>query len=426
MTRVSFITLGCRQNQYDTERIREDFESSGWKSVAREENPDCIIVNACSVTGSAERQARNLLNRLIRKNPNTRIIMTGCYARNNPHIDAKIEIISDRDRIDKEFGLERGKCITKFSNHTRAFISIQNGCDKFCSYCIVPYLRGKPTSRPKEEVYKEIKTLIANGYRAFVLTGINIGEYNYNGIDLVLLLTSILRIDGVKLLGISSIEPETITPLLIDFMSKEDRFYRWLHISLQSGCNKVLKSMCREYTTGDEREIINRIKASIPDVCIGTDVICGFPGEGGREFEETRNLLAELPLSYFHVFRFSPRKGTKAYDMKDKPPDEVIKERSRLLLCLGKEKFYRFRKEFAGREMKVLVEHRKRDGWLVGVTNNYIKVLFKGPDSFMGRFTAVRIEKVKEKATFGVRVKGKRLKDKGKREIPLLWGKISN
>ncbi|PIP12529.1 MAG: hypothetical protein COX49_05105 [bacterium (Candidatus Stahlbacteria) CG23_combo_of_CG06-09_8_20_14_all_40_9] len=403
MDSVSLVTLGCRQNQYDTERIREDFESSGWKLVGREENSDCIIVNTCSVTGCAERQTRNLLNRLKRTNPSARIIMTGCYARNNPHIDAKIEVIPDRDAIDTEFGLKKSEHITRFSNHTRAFISIQNGCDKFCSYCIVPYLRGKPTSRPKKEIEKEIRALAANDYRVFILTGINIGRYDDNGIDLVSLMKSLLRIDGVELLGISSIEPETITSPLIDFISEEDRFYRWLHISLQSGCNKILKLMGREYTTYNEREIINRINGNIQDVCIGTDVICGFPGEGEKEFEETRDLLAELPLSYFHVFRFSPRRGTKAYNMKDKPQDRVVKERSKVLLRLSREKFYGLRKRFIGRKMKVLVENRKRDDWLVGVTNNYIKVLFKGPDSLMGRFTTVRIEKVEEE-TCGVMV----------------------
>jgi len=161
--------------------------------------------------------------------------------------------------------------------------------------------------------------------------------------------------------------------------------------------------MGREYTTYNEREIINRINGNIQDVCIGTDVICGFPGEGEKEFEETRDLLAELPLSYFHVFRFSPRRGTKAYNMKDKPQDRVVKERSKVLLRLSREKFYEFRKRFIKRKMKVLVENRKRDDWLVGVTNNYIKVLFKGPDSLMGRFTTVRIEKVEEE-TCGVMV----------------------
>ncbi len=406
MGSVNLITVGCRQNQYDTERIREDFESSGWRVVRREENPDCIIVNACSVTNSAESQSRNLLNRLRRENPTARIIMTGCYARNDPHIDQKIEIIPDRDGIDKQFSLKRSECITKFSNHTKAFVLIQSGCDRFCSYCIVPYLRGKPASRPGEEIEKEIRSLVNNGYRAFIVTGTNIGKYNYNGVDLASLLRSILRIDGVELLGISSIEPETLVPSLIELICGEDRFYRWLHLSLQSGCNKILKLMGREYTTDDERKIINVLRERIKNVSIGTDVICGFPGEGEGEFEETRNLLVELPLSYFHVFRFSPRKGTKAYNMKDKPRDGIVKDRSKILLRLGREKFYRFRKEFTGREMKVLVENRKRDGWLVGVTNNYIKVLFKGRDSLMGKFATVKIEKVEPERTLGVRVEG--------------------
>ncbi|MCK4595512.1 MiaB/RimO family radical SAM methylthiotransferase [candidate division WOR-3 bacterium] len=404
MDSVKLYTLGCRQNQYDTEIIREDFESSGWHVVSKDNNPECIIVNTCSVTNSAERQARNLLNRLLRENPCSRIIMTGCYARNNPKIDPKIEILPSRDDITREFTLQSNKYITKFANHTKAFISIQNGCDRFCSYCIIPYLRGNPTSRPKEDIEEEIRVLSLTGYRVFILTGINIGKYSYNGSDLISLLESILDIDGVELLGISSVEPETITSSFIDFVGKEDRFYRWLHISLQSGCNKILKLMGRNYARLDERKMINILKDNNKDMCIGTDIICGFPGEGEKEFDETRTLLNELPLSYFHVFRFSARKFTKAFDMPDKPRAEIVKERSRIIRELGKQKFYNFRNEFIGREMKVLVENRKLEEFLVGTTNNYIKVLFKGPANLMGKFTKVRIEKIEAERTLGIKV----------------------
>lgn len=399
--KASLFTLGCRQNQYDTERIREDLEATGWLIDSKVKNPDCIIVNTCSVTSSAERQARNILNRLLRENPNTRVIMTGCYARNNPDIDPRIDILPSKRDIVIEFNLKSSNHITKFSEHTKAFVSIQDGCDKFCSYCIIPYLRGKPVSRPEDEIENEIRALTARGYRAFVLTGINLGSYNHRGSDLLSLLRHILDIDGVELLGISSIEPETITPSLIEFVSLEDRFYRWLHISLQSGCDKILRLMGRDYTVEDEIKMIDMIKDKMSDVCIGADIICGFPGETDRDFDETRMLLARSPLSYFHVFRYSPRKGTRAYGMKDRPCTEITKERSRIIRDIGKKKFYEFRKKSLKKEMRVLVEKRRVCGLLVGVTDNYIKVLFEGPDDLMNNFVTIKIEKVESERTLG-------------------------
>jgi len=401
---VQFITFGCRQNQYDTERLREDFRLSGWSLLTKEDS-DCIIVNTCSVTGSAERQARNLLHRLQREHPRARIIITGCYARNKPKLKGPIEIVPHREDIIREFGLKKSEYIKRFTNHTKAFIGVQDGCDRFCSYCIVPYLRGEPRSRPKEEIEKEIMALVSSGYRVFILTGINIGRYNYHGTNLLALVQSLLEIEGVRLIGISSIEPDMLTPSLMDFIRDEKRFLRWLHISLQSGSDKILKLMGRGYTTKNEEEIIARLE-EINDICIGADVICGFPGEGEKEFEETEKLLYKLPISYFHVFRFSPRRGTTAYSMKDRPKSALVKDRSRQLLSMSREKFYRFRKKFETREMEVLVENKRRKEHLVGVTRNYIKVLFNGDDSLMGKFAKVRIENVGEEGTYGQRVEG--------------------
>ncbi len=400
MKGVSFVTFGCRQNQYDTERIREDFKFSGWKVVERDKKPDCIIVNTCSVTGSAERQARKLLNRLQREETRARIIMTGCYTRNNPDVGGKVEILASRKDIIEEFGLKESGYITEFAGHTKAFVSIQNGCDRFCSYCIVPYLRGRPFSRPKEDIEKEIKALISSGYSIFILTGINIGSYNYKGFDLLSLLKSLFDIEGVRFIGLSSTEPDTLDDGLIDLIKNEERFLRWLHICLQAGSDRILRLMGRRYTADDIKNLILTLK-EIGDICIGTDVICGFPGEGEVEFEKTETLFASLPIDYFHVFRFSPREGTKAYSMQDRPPPYVARKRSQRLLQMSKEKFYRFKKVFQGREMEVLVEGRKIEDWLVGITSNYIKVFFQGPDSLMGKFARVLIKDVTREATYG-------------------------
>jgi threonylcarbamoyladenosine tRNA methylthiotransferase MtaB len=254
-----------------------------------------------------------------------------------------------------------------------------------------------PRQRPEEDIIEEIKSLTQNGYREFILTGINIGKYR----GLVELLKRIENLPKVEIVGISSIEPITMTPELIDYALASKKFAKYIHIPLQSGDDNILRSMGRKYTREDFKNLINAIYSKVSDIGIGIDVICGFPGEGEREFMNTYNLLKELPLYNFHIFRFSPRKGTKAYNFRNRVCPNTIKKRAEILNELKREKSLQFRKKFIGRTMKVLVESRMRDGWMAGETSNYIKVLFKGKPDLRGKFLNLKIDNVDMNSTYG-------------------------
>ena len=405
MAKVAFETLGCRLNQYDTELLREDFESSGFSIVDPEDNPDIFVINTCTVTGRADRQARNLVRRRIRMNPQSTVVVTGCYAEAYPEelkaIDG-ITLIPSRDEIVKFFNLAAQKFITRFKGHTRAFVKVQEGCDEFCTYCIVPYVRGKPRSREAKEIIHEIESLAQRGYNDFVLTGTNIGKYKSNGAGLVQLLEKIETLPCVRRMDLGSIEPLTITSKLVEFVRNSNKFANHFHISLQSGDDSILKRMKRGYTAAWYEELINKIWTEVPDVSIGTDVIVGFPGEGETEFMNTYNFIDKLPFAYLHVFRYSPRKGTKAAEFKEMVNQEIVKNRAEMLRRLGMKKSLEFRKEFVGKEVEVHVESKPRNGWLVGITSNYIKVLFRGPSALRGKFAKVRITEVDLNETHGI------------------------
>jgi len=405
MAKVAFETFGCRLNQYDTELLREDFESSGFLIVDPEDNPDIFVINTCTVTSRADRQARNLIRRRIRMNPQSMVVVTGCYAEAYPEelkaIDG-ITLIPSRDEIVNFFNLGAQEFITRFKGHTRAFVKVQEGCDEFCTYCIVPYVRGKPRSREAKEIIHEIESLAQRGYNDFVLTGTNIGKYKSNSEGLVQLLEKIETLPCVRRMDLGSIEPLTITSELVGFARNSNKFANHFHISLQSGDDSILKRMKRDYTVAWYEELINKIWTEVPDVSIGTDVIVGFPGEGETEFMNTYNFIDKLPFAYLHVFRYSPRKGTKAAEFKETVNQEIVKNRAEVLRQLGIKKSLEFRKEFVGKEVEVHVESKPRNGCLVGITSNYIKVLFRGPSALRGKFAKVRITEVDLNETHGI------------------------
>jgi len=409
MAKVALETFGCRLNQYDTELLREDFESSNFSIVNPEDNPDIFVINTCTVTGRANRQARNLVRRRARMNPQSKIVVTGCYAEAYPEELKAINgvtLIPNRDDIVKFFNLEAQKFITRFKDHTRAFVKVQEGCDEFCTYCIVPYVRGKPRSRETKEIIHEIKSLAQRGYNDFVLTGTNIGKYNNDDEDLVNLLEKIEALPCVRRMDLGSIEPLTITPELIKFARISNKFANHFHISLQSGDNSILKRMERGYTAPWYEELINEIWAEIPGVSIGTDVIVGFPGEGEKEFMNTYNFIDSLPFTYLHVFRYSPRQRTKAAEFEEMVNQEMVKNRAEMLRQLGIQKSLEFRKKLLGKEVEVHVESKLRNGWLVGITSNYIKVLFKGPSVLKSEFAKVKITEVDLNETHGTLTNG--------------------
>ena len=424
MKTVSFETLGCRLNQYDTQWLRDEFKLKGFKIVNSNDNADVYVLNTCTVTSKASREARNLIRTQVRKSSKPFIIVTGCYAKIYSH---EIEAIPGVNLIEPNpkkivtnyLHVPLLHSIKTFESHIKAFIKIQEGCDQFCSYCVVPYTRGAPKSRSKKEIINEIKILATNGYTEFVLTGTNLGKYD----GLLRLIESIEKIPDVHRLGLGSIEPIGISDTLLDFISNSPKFSRYFHIPLQSGNNDILKKMERWYTAEDYEELLERITERVPEAAIGADVIVGFPGEGETEFQNTYDLISRLPVSRLHVFRYSKRPGTKAAEFKSEVPEEIKKKRSKMLRELGNTKWEKYRARFIGKILEVHVESRLlvgllSHGYSVGVTSNYIKVLFKypkdtclpapsrfacrsGAGKISGKFVKIKIQDVDTSNTYG-------------------------
>ncbi|HAW49565.1 TPA: tRNA (N(6)-L-threonylcarbamoyladenosine(37)-C(2))-methylthiotransferase MtaB [bacterium] len=402
MRSVSFKTFGCRLNQYDTEWLREEFEHAGFKAVSIKDNPDICVINTCAVTDRACHEARKGIRTEVNRLPKPFVIVTGCYARIGINEISQIKGVNivepDPNKIAVDFlktPLLPG--IKSFGGRSKAFVKIQEGCDQFCSYCVVPYVRGKPRDRSIEEVIREVNDLVNNGCEEIVLTGTNIGKCQ-NLLDIV---KEIDKVEGVRRIGVGSIEPICILDELLDFIQGSQKFSRYFHIPLQSGDNRILNLMKRWYTSEEYAELLYAIKERMPDCAIGADVIVGFPGEAEYEFLNTYNLIANSPISRLHIFRYSKRPGTHAINLPDEPPDMVKKERSMILHKLSENKWANFRREFIGKTLECSVEPTKDDGWLIGVTKNYIKVLFKPPASLPGNFINLKIKKVEGPMTYG-------------------------
>ncbi|HEX7402080.1 MAG TPA: MiaB/RimO family radical SAM methylthiotransferase, partial [candidate division Zixibacteria bacterium] len=289
------------------------------------------------------------------------------------------------------------------AKHTRALVKIQDGCEKNCAYCIVPFARGKERSRKTEEIIAEVNTLVGNDYKEIVLTGVHVGRYHRDNINLVGLSQEILKQTGVERIRYSSIEPKEISEELIDFISQSNRICRHLHIPLQSGDDSILSEMQRDYTAEEYRNIVERINQAIPGVLIGADVIVGFPGETDQQFENTCQFIHSSPVNYLHVFSYSDRKGTASSRMPYKVPPEVIHRRSEILHELGKEKWQNFIDRFVEKKLDVLIENRRdrKTGKLTGLSDNYIRVLLDGDDSLKNNIKSVRISKREDNNLLG-------------------------
>jgi len=359
-------TFGCKVNQYESQVIAENFTKQGFNLTDNPDKADVLVVNSCTVTGEADRQCRQLIRRAIRKNPNIETIVTGCYAVNSPE-----EILKDIPSvkiINKETLLKNSSYITRFEGHSRAFVKIQDGCDAFCSYCIVPYVRSEMISRPEHEVIEEVKILVSNGYPEIVLTGVRLGRFSGG---LANILSKILALDGDFRIRLSSLEFREVTDGLLYLMkSNPKRLCRHLHIPLQSGSNNVLKAMKRPYTAPEFLEKIERIKKLMPDMGITTDVITGFPGETDRDFEQTREFISKAEFSRLHVFRYSKRAGTLAAGFKGIVPQEKAKERSVVLRELDLKLQLDFWKGFIGNIRSVVAEGTNN----TLLTDNYIRL----------------------------------------------------
>ncbi len=397
--KIAFATLGCKLNQYDTELLREMSEDASYEQVKFNDIADIYVINACSVTMNALQQTRNIARRARKVSSEARIILTGCFPVSTKNVLGEADTFvpnSEKQSFFEELFHSKRTNIREFSNHTRAFVKIQSGCNRFCSYCIVPYLRGQEYSRNEDEILSEIKTLVRNGFKEITLTGVHIGRYDYNGTKLADLLGNIDRIPGLQRIRLGSLNPGEISDSLLERISTSNKVCHHLHISLQSGDNNTLKSMGRNYSPDKFAEKLLGIKKIMPDCGIGADIITGFPSEGPTEFQNTYNYLNNLPFTYFHVFRYSPRKTTLAAVLPKKVKEIEKKRRSALLRKLGLMKSTTFRETYLRKKLNVLVEEKqdRLTGMMIGFSGNYIRVLIDGKREFYNQLVDVQIDKV--------------------------------
>ena len=376
--RFAIATLGCKVNQYDSELIREALVKGGYEESSFNDTCDLYIINTCTVTHRSDSDARKLIRRALKTSNNARVIATGCKAVTDPaslqEISPRVEVAAPSDVSDL-LGVRLPRVITHFQHRSRAFVKIQQGCDNFCTYCIVPYARGRPFSRDIDEIIQEVEQLTSSGYREVVLTGVNMGLHE---LGLAFIVNQVLAGTRIKRIRISSIEPWTFQGSLLRLMADESRVCKHLHLPLQSGSDRILESMARPYTAGYFSDLVLGIHEACPDIAIGTDIIVGFPGEDDAAFQDTLGMIQRLPLAYLHVFPYSPRPGTKAYELDHWVDEMTKKKRVGILRELSQKK----RKDFAigltGKNMDVLITS-SRSGMSSGITTNYQKIMLNAP-----------------------------------------------
>ena len=421
MKTVAFHTLGCKVNTYESNAMLKIFNEAGYQEVDFKQVADVYVINTCTVTNTGDSKSRQMIRKAIRKNPKATICVVGCYSQTAPEEIEKIEgvgvVLGTQYRSDivkyVDEHLETGEMVIKVDNvmnlrkfedlnidrfkNTRAFLKIQDGCNNFCTYCIIPYARGRVRSRQKESVLNQAQRLVDNGYVEIVLTGIHTAGYGEDLDDYSFyeLLVDLVKIKGLKRLRISSIETSQISDEIIDLIGSNEIIVDHLHVPLQAGSDATLKRMNRKYTTAEYLEKINKIRSYLPNIAFTTDVIVGFPGESDEEFEETYNFIKEVNYSELHVFPYSPRKNTPAAKMKGQVNDQIKHERANRLLQLSKELNHEFALKQIGKTLKVLFE--KRDGeYLIGHAGDYLKVKVKTADNLIGEIVTIKIDKYDE------------------------------
>ncbi|MGD2029763.1 MAG: tRNA (N(6)-L-threonylcarbamoyladenosine(37)-C(2))-methylthiotransferase MtaB [Desulfobacterales bacterium] len=422
--KFSITTLGCKVNQSESDAMAHQLKNSGWHAAHHKETADLCIINTCTVTQKASMQSRQAVRKAIRSNPGARIIVTGCYAQTEPDEIDKIggihHIIGHTDKFKiPDIVLSNGKgpyphlirqnilseghfektLAAVSGNRTRPFLKIQDGCNSFCTYCIVPYARGRSRSMPIEDVLKNIRQLKQAGYLEVVLTGVHLGAYGLDlspKTDLTELLYRICEFQPIHRVRLSSIEPHELTDDIIRLVATADIFCHHFHIPLQSGDDLILKKMHRPYNRSLFRNQILKINELLPDAAIGVDTLIGFPGETQKAFENTYSLIDELPVTYLHVFPFSARKGTPASHYPQPVDSKTIKARCKKMRSLGHVKKEDFYKKFRGKTVKILIEDNrdKSTGLLKGITSNYIPVHVNGDDHLKNTLVPVKIGKV--------------------------------
>lgn len=421
--KVAFSTLGCRVNQYESEAMTEKFIREGYEVVSYEEFSDVYVINTCTVTNMGDKKSRQMISRARRQNPEAVIAVVGCYSQIAPNEVSNIEgvdvVLGTRNKGEIVYWVNRAReekeqvvevydvlrnnmfedlNIEEYQSKTRAFLKIQDGCNRFCSYCLIPYARGGVCSKKPDKVMEEVKELANHGFKEIILSGIHTASYGVDleeKITLVDLIEKIHNIDGIERIRIGSIDPTFFTEGVIEKIAKLRKMCPHYHLSLQSGCDETLKRMNRHYTAEQYKDVVEALRKAIPNISITTDIIVGFPGESEEEFNATYEFLKDIELSKMHIFKFSPRKGTKAASMKEQIAAEVKEDRSKKLIELNNMLEEKFMNKFIGMTMEVLYEQKLQDSQekYEGYTPNYIKVVSECREDIEGKIFKTKLEK---------------------------------
>ena len=428
MKKVALHNLGCKVNAYETEAMQEMLEKEGYEIVPFKEGADIYIINTCTVTNIADRKSRQMLHRARKMNPDAIVVATGCYvqAQENEHheLDSCIDIVignnkkQDLIQILDEY---ESKCkteevidinhtneyenlnLSRTGEHTRAYIKVQDGCNQFCSYCIIPFARGRVRSRSLEDVVQEVATLSGNGYKEVVLTGIHLSSYGVDfeeqearkKTDLLTLILAVHEIPGIERIRLGSLEPRIITEEFAKTIAGLPKMCPHFHLSLQSGCDATLKRMNRRYTTGEYYEKCELLRKYFDHPALTTDVIVGFPGETEEEFEESKAFVDKVNFYETHIFKYSKREGTRAAVMENQVPEQIKAERSAQLIELGAKKQEAYEKEMVGKDVEILVEEPAQINGKevqVGHTKEYIKVALESDENLQNQIVKARID----------------------------------
>ncbi|MBE6780815.1 MAG: tRNA (N(6)-L-threonylcarbamoyladenosine(37)-C(2))-methylthiotransferase MtaB [Ruminococcaceae bacterium] len=422
---IAFYTLGCKVNQYETEVMREAFEKNGHTVVSSSMPFDVIIINSCTVTAESDRKTRQAVHRFKKQQPNAVVVLTGCMAQAFSE-DAKAlldaDIVIGNTDVSKiyekvcEYNSNRifeviphprderynTPSIKSFAERTRAYMKIQDGCDRFCTYCIIPTARGWLRSKPIDEIKKEAEKLSQNGYVEAVLVGINLTSYGKgkNRLNICDAVEAVAKVSGIKRIRLGSLEPDHITDEMLMRLKAVDKFCPQFHLSLQSGCDATLKRMNRHYDTAFYRDLVNRIRAIFPDASITTDIMVGFAGETEEEFQQSIAFAKEIGFAKAHVFAYSRREGTMAYNMPNQVTRAEKSRRSRLMIEATAETEGEFIKSHLGKTVEVLFETQE-NGWAVGYTKNYLYVKVKSDDAHTGELLNVKITDCEKEFAIG-------------------------
>lgn len=416
MKKVALHNLGCKVNAYETEAMQELLEKNGYEIVPFQETADIYIVNTCTVTNMADRKSRQMLHRAKKMNPNALVVATGCYVQakeNSGEVDECIDVMIGNNKkkdlieildkhvqkavIDINHTKEYEEMhLSKTAEHTRAYIKVQDGCNQFCTYCIIPFARGRVRSRAKEDVIREVTDLENNGYKEIVLTGIHLSSYgaDLEGEDLLSLILAVHDVQGIERIRLGSLEPRIVTEKFAKTIAGLPKMCPHFHLSLQSGCDETLRRMNRRYTSEEYYEKCQLLRKYFANPALTTDIIVGFPGETEEEFEKSKAFVDKVDFYETHIFKYSKRQGTKAAVMENQVPEQVKTLRSNVLLELDRQKREKYEAHFVGKEVEVLMEESVQingETFQVGHTKEYVKIALQTDKNLQNQVTNVEI-----------------------------------